>query len=375
MKTLHFSLLQDCNENCLFCAKEVPSGGTVPLRECLRVLAKKRSEGYDRVYFDGGEPSLRPDLPALARAALLLGYKTVRITTNGVLFADGKLAQKLAACHPLAKKRLGVCVSLHSDSRKISEELTGSGGTFVKTAAGIDSLLRLKIPVSLYHVITAKNYRRLPRFSRFVLRRFGGVGGVTFSHIFPGGRADAGLYPGLGPAAPKLKKAVELLTDSGVHCELAACGMIPFCLLSGMERLAIPPLLGDNSANSLVVGGRKEEPFPFSTAGFNSAMKTKPSSCRRCAADKICGGIWKAYARRFGLNELKPLRLPPAAKKKVFRLPRSAAGMSRQELLLRLFDARLGGFGKTAFPSGRFRARPDFALIADFAARIFKPCV
>ena len=33
----------------------------------------------------------------------------------------------------------------------------------------------------------------------------------------------------------------------------------------------------------------------------------KPASCARCRFDPICPGVWKHYARRFGLDEFKPV--------------------------------------------------------------------
>lgn len=329
MKKLHLSLLEKCNEKCLFCVKKSGKQGEIPTVQCLRVIYTKRKQGFNSLILDGGEPTLRPDLSRLAGAAISIGYGQVNIVTNGVLLSDANLVQKIAGCHPKALKRIGFCISLHSHKREISEKLTSSRGTFHKTLQGIRNVLDAGFsPVGVYHVITTLNYRNLPDFAGFLISGFKGLKCVTLSHIFPSGTAldNMHLYPRLSLVSSYFRRAVVRLKKAGLDVELSGCGMIPLCLLGGQEYLSVSQYLGDNPGNSVVYDSNKEEPFMFSSDLFNSANKVKPSRCRLCILDRICGGIWKVYAQKYGTGELKPLRVLPRG------IPASAAKLGLKNI-------------------------------------------
>ncbi|MCK5358847.1 MAG: radical SAM protein, partial [Elusimicrobiales bacterium] len=98
MKKFNFSLLWDCNEDCLFCAKgHVPPGvkSRFSSDEAIKTIFKKRKEGFEAISFDGGEPTLMKDLPKLIAFAIKCGYKEVCVLTNAVLLSDLKILEKI----------------------------------------------------------------------------------------------------------------------------------------------------------------------------------------------------------------------------------------------------------------------------------------
>ncbi len=97
MKKLYFASLHNCNEDCLFCVRR---GDEIPIefmdnQKTKEILSQKRKEGYEEVYFDGGEPTLRKDLKELIQFTKDKGYKSVNILTNGVLLANDNLVKEL----------------------------------------------------------------------------------------------------------------------------------------------------------------------------------------------------------------------------------------------------------------------------------------
>ena len=80
--------LAGCNLRCPFChnSELLDAGAAAPVMDDAQLLdfLKKRQGMLDGVAFTGGEPLLRPELPALLRAVRDLGYG-VKLDTNGTL--------------------------------------------------------------------------------------------------------------------------------------------------------------------------------------------------------------------------------------------------------------------------------------------------
>lgn len=78
-----------CNFRCTYCDDhrgnkypDLPKEGTLGTADGLRLLEILRTS-TPSVYFAGGEPTLRSDLPVLTRRARDLGYYPITINTNG----------------------------------------------------------------------------------------------------------------------------------------------------------------------------------------------------------------------------------------------------------------------------------------------------
>ena len=80
--------LAGCNLRCPFChnSELLDAGAAEPVMDDAALLEflRKRKGMLDGVAFTGGEPLLRPELPALLRAVRDLGY-SVKLDTNGML--------------------------------------------------------------------------------------------------------------------------------------------------------------------------------------------------------------------------------------------------------------------------------------------------
>jgi len=87
-----WTLLRDCNFSCDYCDDhrgrkypDLPRAGTLDTARALRLLEVMRTR-TPSVYFAGGEPTLRKDLPELTRAARDLDYYPIIINSNGSAF-------------------------------------------------------------------------------------------------------------------------------------------------------------------------------------------------------------------------------------------------------------------------------------------------
>jgi MoaA/NifB/PqqE/SkfB family radical SAM enzyme len=84
-----WTLLRDCNFRCEYCDDhqghkypDLPKKGTLDTKQGIELLRVMRTR-TPAVYFSGGEPTMRRDLPVLTRAARDLDFYPVLINTNG----------------------------------------------------------------------------------------------------------------------------------------------------------------------------------------------------------------------------------------------------------------------------------------------------
>jgi MoaA/NifB/PqqE/SkfB family radical SAM enzyme len=84
-----WTLLRDCNFRCTYCDDhqghkypDLPKAGTLDTSQGRALLRVMRTR-TPAVYFAGGEPTMRRDLPVLTRAARDLDYYPILINTNG----------------------------------------------------------------------------------------------------------------------------------------------------------------------------------------------------------------------------------------------------------------------------------------------------
>ncbi|RMF48031.1 MAG: GTP 3',8-cyclase MoaA [Anaerolineae bacterium] len=96
---LRISLTDRCNLRCVYCMPEEmtfrPRADLMQDEELLRLVRLFTRLGFHKFRLTGGEPTLRPHLPALVRAiAQMPGVQSLSMTTNGILLK--KLAAPLA---------------------------------------------------------------------------------------------------------------------------------------------------------------------------------------------------------------------------------------------------------------------------------------
>jgi len=394
MKRLYFASLHNCNEDCLFCVRR---GDEAPIefmdnQKAKEILSQKRKEGYEEIYFDGGEPTLRKDLKELIQFAKNNGYKSVNVLTNGVLLADGKLAKELLKLKSEKDFSLSFSVSLHSHKKNVSEKLTGSKNTFNKTIAGIKNLIRNGAQdVSVYHIITKYNYGDLPSFVNFIHKNFPQIKNITLSFIYPAGAAlkNKEIFPQLSKVEPYFQKAADLLRKYGINFSLSTCGTVPLCFLRGYEDVLLKQQGLDQPEKVGLVDAKKGVQYRLATKEFHQKTKIKTDQCNECIYNDKCGGIWKTYAEMYGVDELKPVLKKEgfAAKNPTVMLLLTGFSCnnncvfcsnvadrnfnsSTEELLDKIKEGYKNGFRIIEFIGGEVTIRPDFLQLVSRAREV-----
>jgi MoaA/NifB/PqqE/SkfB family radical SAM enzyme len=124
LTAVYWDITGRCNARCLYCsarhARRHGPPSDAPPETVLAALPRLRAAGADTVVFLGGEPTLREDLPALAREALRCGLQ-VGIATNGQALGR-RLRRELLDLGPIS-----INVSLDSARAAENDAVRGPG--------------------------------------------------------------------------------------------------------------------------------------------------------------------------------------------------------------------------------------------------------
>lgn len=294
-------LTDSCNQRCLFCSRP---GAKLRYSQARirRVLAAFKGT----VCFEGGEPTLAPDALKWVRAAARAGVRDRVLVTNGLGLENQETVKAYLAA--------GVTmfnVNLPAHTARLFDRLTRTKANFPRRTAAVKNLISLAGPraVRVTLVLNTLILPYLAAYARFILKEFPGLFylELNFPKLTGGCAKRPELVPTLTAAEKPLRQAFRLLEKGGLNF---LCDSIPLCRMRGFERHSI-------DAHMLARG---EERHYF-------GEKERTARCGACSLSRVCSGLRRDYAARFGDAELRPRRAgpPPAGLKAGFSAARRPA--------------------------------------------------
>jgi len=310
-KILYISMDERCNQDCAFCVVKGENKGkfgSMSKDEAKETIKKFIDFGGEDIVFTGGEPTLRDDLPEIIEYAEQFNtLHSISIITNGTRISDGKYLSMLIDADK--KNKMGFCFSLHSHKEKISELLTNTKGTFKKAISGIENVIRKGKRLSIYQVITSKNYKDLLEFTKFLNEKYPEIKDITFAYPFPQGNAllNDWIYVKLSSLKPYLLRVLEFLEKKNYKVSIATCGQFPLCAIPGFEEKVLNPLSQSEENVSGVIGEKSFHEFEMASKEWINQYKGKSKECEKCILNKYCQGFWKKYTDLFGFDGIQPI--------------------------------------------------------------------
>ena len=311
-----------CNNNCVFCMEEDREGraevnGQTDDALVARILAEH--PGCEEICFTSGEPTTNKRLLHWVKMAKDAGVERISVMTNGRALGYDRYAKALVAA---GMRRF--YVSIHGHDAKLHDGLTRTPGSFDQTVAGIRqiaSFARYGVDLHTSTVITKRNLPFMGEIYAFL--RGLGVDQVVFNVMQANGRADTHfekIFPRYTEIADVARRFfveqaareervmaflvdIPLCTTEGipdfnrgyveayVHYEPAGSGSHDFALPVEAEAVG--------EASGLVQIRRRD---------LDVAARDKREACRECAYEGSCEGVWRNYLRRYGWDELQPVR-------------------------------------------------------------------
>jgi MoaA/NifB/PqqE/SkfB family radical SAM enzyme len=268
-----------CNSDCIFCSRIGEVFGD-PEEMIPGIIRSQKNT----ISFEGGEPTLCPELFKWIDLAKRGKTREIILVTNGILLCN------IDYCRKLIKSGITLFnINLPAHVQELHDLLTGTKGTLKLKLQAIKNLISLGqgVKTRLTFVITAENYTILPDYMRFVKKNFPEIFYIALNFIKIAGRVKERKYlvPRLRDVAPYLEKALEYCQKNEI--KILSDGL-PLCYLKGYEDRAIDSYKIIHK-NSTFLG-----------------EKNKSAGCARCSVNMLCSGVRKDYMRLYGDGDILP---------------------------------------------------------------------
>jgi MoaA/NifB/PqqE/SkfB family radical SAM enzyme len=294
----YIQVVRHCNHFCGFCSN--PTTPYVHTFETMKVLVDDlKGRGYFGVILTGGEPSLHPELPRIARYASEQGLH-VRMITNGWRMAEPEFAREMAD----AGLRL-VHVSVYSVRPEVEARLRGLPGTLEKAFAAIDNAHAAGIEVNVNCVINKLNADHLDENVRHYLARHPHIRHFVWNNLDPSmGRAEvnqAEFTPRLADFEVSLHRALSLLHASGRTFRVEK---VPLCYMTDFAWAS-------TETRKIVKGEERVVHFldHKQTVRQTNWEHVYADACDACSLRTICGGLFDR-GNAYDPAELSPVFVP-----------------------------------------------------------------
>jgi MoaA/NifB/PqqE/SkfB family radical SAM enzyme len=280
---------RSCNNDCTFCHASDRRRGTEPRSSLEHKIRRAHERSASMVILSGGEPTLHPDLLALADCVAGLGMH-LGLVTNGRRLADASLVDEL-----LRRNLRYAYVSLHGASAPVHDTIVRAQA-FEQTLSAIRNLSGRVEDLTVNTVVTRDNLLDL----RGIVELLEGFPGLLVKFTFPQPKGAAldhfdSVVPRLTDAASAVMDTIAHATARGASVRFGLEGF-PFCLVPGFSSLRDD--LETHDIRSMV------EPEDDDLVAVDSSLSIKTSRCDGCSVRSECPGIYREYARHRGDSEL-----------------------------------------------------------------------
>lgn len=296
-----------CNNRCIFCInfykRNLPNKTTSQAKRDMIEARKKRADYIELI---GGESTIRPDIIELIRFAKGLGFSTIMMSTNGMMYSYRDFSREI-----LKAGLNSIVFSIHGHTAKLHDSLTQVPGSYKRLRRGVENVkevieeLNLKVHIGSNTCIIKQNYKYLPQIGEYI--RSLGIGNSEFIFVDPTYGAAHTYFEKLVPRISKIAPYVHKCLDigKGDHILHWHIRYVPLCYfldyldqiseLQEVETFHTEHLAPDFE-NLNVEESRKE------------VGRAKTKKCQGCKLYNRCEGIWKVYLQHYGDGELRPVK-------------------------------------------------------------------
>jgi MoaA/NifB/PqqE/SkfB family radical SAM enzyme len=271
-----------CNNHCTFCAvgtRTQVDGHPVRQREHLD---KYRALGVRMVDFDGGEPTMNPELIPLVRYARSIGYERINVTTNGRLCHYEDFARRLV--------RSGLTTllfSVHGPDAQSHAQQVGVAEAFEQTTSGIRHCLKHAPPgveLGMNITVTKGNFTKLEAVAQLAWDL--GLRWLNIQFLTPFGRATKWVAPDTQAAADIARGVIDRWKDRMKFQVIN----LPFCFMPGYEQYMMGDLL---KLQRHMIFVNNED---VNLADYLAERRTRKPVCATCPHAVFCGGFYELEA-------------------------------------------------------------------------------
>ncbi len=268
-----------CNNHCTFCAvgtRTQVDGHPTRQREHLALY---RERGLTMVDFDGGEPTLNPELLSLIGYAREIGYERVNVTTNGRRCAYDDYARAL-----VTSGLTTLLFSVHGPDARTHAQQVGVAEAFDQTVEGIRRCVAHAPPgveLGMNVTITKGNHDKLEALTQLAWDL--SLRWINLQFLTPFGRATKWVAPDTRAAAEGVMRLIDAWRE---RMKIQVINL-PFCLMPGYEA----HLEGDLAKLSRHMVFVNNE--TVNLAAYLAERRRREPVCEGCPHACFCGGFYE----------------------------------------------------------------------------------
>lgn len=273
------NLTYACNNHCTFCAVGTRTQLHGNVERQKEFLDQYRARGVRMVDFDGGEPTLHPDLLEIVRYARSVGYERINVTTNG-----RRLQYEPYARAVMDSGLTTLLFSLHGPDARTHAQQVGVAEAFDETVAGIRNAVRFKpahVELGMNVTITKGNHRLIDALCDLALSLE--LRWVNLQFLTPFGRATKWVAPDTAEAARIAMRAMETYRDR-IRFQVIN---LPFCFMPGHEASLGGDLL-KLSRHMVFVNNES-----VNLAEYLAERRVRKPECAPCPHRSFCAGFYE----------------------------------------------------------------------------------
>jgi MoaA/NifB/PqqE/SkfB family radical SAM enzyme len=278
-KKVIMNVTYKCNNRCTFCATGTRTQFDGNYERQRELLVKYRKLDVTLLDFDGGEPTLNPNLLRLIAFAKRIGYERINVTTNARMASYGDFAEKLV--HSGVTSLL---TSIHGPDAQTHAQNVGVAEAFDQTCEGVRNFVRLapkNVELGANITITKSNHKKLDAVAELVHDL--GLRWFNIQFLTPFGRATNSVCPDTTIAAEEAMRVIDKWKDR-IKFQVIN---LPFCFMPGYEEF----LMGDMlklERHMLFVNNEEVNLFEYLRE-----RRVKKPVCASCPHAIFCGGFYE----------------------------------------------------------------------------------
>jgi MoaA/NifB/PqqE/SkfB family radical SAM enzyme len=278
-KKVIMNVTYKCNNRCTFCATGTRTQFDGDFHRQRELLVKYRRLGVRLLDFDGGEPTLNPNLLKLVQFARRIGYERVNVTTNARMSSYAEYAQKL-----LSSGVTSILTSIHGPDAQTHAQNVGVAEAFDQTCAGVRNFVALApagVELGANITLTKSNHKKLYGVAELVFDL--GLRWFNIQFLTPFGRATSSVCPDTAEAAAETMRVIDAFRDRMKFQVIN----LPFCFMPGYEEF----LMGDMlklERHMLFVNNEEVNLFEYLRE-----RRAKKPVCDGCPHGIFCGGFYE----------------------------------------------------------------------------------
>jgi cyclic pyranopterin phosphate synthase len=283
----------DCNLYCDYCTiSPAMRQRSLSAPAIVAELRRGRRDGYQRVSFTGGEPTIRADLLPLIREARALGYDHVKVQTNGLLLAEPANLDRL-----LGAGVDRVHLSIHTHRVDRYDALVRRAGAYEAMVSAVESLAERDVDFVADVILKTDTFEDLPDAIAWLQQRGVRKVDLWFVSLTDHNADNLESMPKMTEVVPTLRRALS--SPSAQAMEIRSLH-IPRCLLGDLHPYAFDPA---------AQGVRVVTPdATFDLAISKLTGHLHVPACRGCRFESACPGIRDDYLARYGDEEFARAR-------------------------------------------------------------------